>query len=188
MSHTAGASASTKLTSRVVIRVPPPKVPTSLGSSLVSHRAAFWNALSWPVSLSRRYKAPAVHAERVGAQGRPRPAGEEGRTLPARLPGGGRSGAHGGGPHADSNGRRARPGTAGRQSGDCGCGRRLAVGVQEDPLWAGRPLRPSPSPPSPVGQSPPLSPCKRRRSLRLCHRGSQGLFPLALRDEERRRD
>lgn len=79
MSHTAGASASTKLTSRVVIRVPPPKVPTSLGSSLVSHRAAFWNALSWPVSLSRRYKAPAVHAERVGAKGRPRPAGEEGR-------------------------------------------------------------------------------------------------------------
>lgn len=84
MSHTAGASASTKLTSRVVIRVPPPKVPTSLGSSLVSHRAAFWNALSWPMSLSRRYKAPAVHAERVGAQGRPRPAGEEGRGAPCQ--------------------------------------------------------------------------------------------------------
>lgn len=83
MSHTAGASASTKLMSRVVIRVPPPKVPTSLGSSLVSHRAAFWNALSWPVSLSRRYRTPAVHAERVGAKGRPRPAGEEGRAHAA---------------------------------------------------------------------------------------------------------
>lgn len=146
MSHTAGASASTKLTSRVVIRVPPPKVPTSLGSSLVSHRAAFWNALSWPVSLSRRYRTPAVHAERVGAQGRPRPAGEEGRTLPARLPGGGRSGAHGGGPHADSDGGRARPGTAGRRAETAAAGDAWQWGSRRTRCGQGGPSAPAPAP------------------------------------------